>query len=264
VELLLEAIYRRYAYDFRGYASASLRRRLWHRALLERLPTLSSLQERVLHDPACMDRLLGDLSINVTEMFRDPGFHRALRERVFRLLRTYPFTRIWIAGCSTGEELLSVAVALREEGLLERARLYATDMNDEVLDRARHAAFPLERMAAYKRNYEEAGGRGKLDDHYVVDGDRARFDPTLLAGVVFAQHNLATDGPFNEFHLVLCRNVMIYFGRGLQDEVLRLFDSSLAPLGVLGLGRKETLAGSAVEDRFEPIVLDERLYRRRS
>lgn len=264
VALLLDAIHRRYGYDFRGYAAAALRRRLWHRATLEQLRTLSGLQERILHDPDCMDRLLRDLSINVTAMFRDPGFHRALRERVFPILRTYPFIRVWIAGCSTGEELVSVAVALREEGLLERARLYATDLNAEVVARAREAAFPLERMASYGRNYLEAGGRDDLRAHYVMDGDRARFDPTLLEGAVLAQHNLATDGPFNEFHLVVCRNVMIYFGRPLQDRVLRLFDDSLAPLGLLGLGRKETLAGSAVEDHFQALVAEERIFRRRS
>lgn len=262
--LLLEAIYRRYGYDFRGYATAALRRRLWHRVALEQLHTLSGLQERILHDTECMDRLLRDLSINVTEMFRDPGFHRALRDRVFPILGTYPFIRVWVAGCSTGEELVSIAIALREATLLERTRLYATDLNAEVVARAREGAFPLERMASYTRNYLEAGGRGELHAHYVVDGRQARFDPELLRGAVFAQHNLATDGPFNEFHLVLCRNVMIYFGRPLQNRVLRLFDDSLAPLGLLGLGRKETLAGSAVEDRYHALVSEERIFRRRS
>ncbi len=264
MELLLEAIHRRYAYDFRGYATASLRRRLWHRAMLERLTTLSGLQERIMHDPACMDRLLGDLSINVTEMFRDPGFHRALRDRALPLLRTYPFIRIWIAGCSTGEELLSVAITLREEGLLTRARIYATDMSADVLASARSGVLPLGRMQDYARNYAEAGGPGRLGDHFEVDGDEARFDAELTASVVFAQHNLATDGLFNEFHLVLCRNVMIYFGRDLQDRVLRLFDDSLAPLGLLGLGSRETLAGSSVEDRFEAVVPEHRLFRRRA
>jgi chemotaxis protein methyltransferase CheR len=231
---------------------------------LERTGTLSGLQERILHDPDVMDRLLTDLSINVTEMFRDPGFHRALRERIVPTLRTYPFVRIWVAGCSTGEELFSVAIMLREEGLLERARIYATDMNDEVLAHARSGSFPLERLAGYTRNYLEAGGGSELVSYYRVDGDRAIFDPELVANVVFAQHNLAMDGPFNEFNLVLCRNVMIYFGRALQDRVLRLFDDSLASLGILALGRKETLGGSEVEGRFEAIVPEERIYRRRS
>jgi chemotaxis protein methyltransferase CheR len=263
VDLLLEAIYRRYHYDFRGYASASLRRRLWRRMTLERTSTLTGLQERLLHDPEVMDRLLGDLSINVTELFRDPGFHLALRRRVFPTLRTYPFVRIWIAGCSTGEELYSVAIALHEEGLLDRARIYATDINADVLARARAGSFPLERLAGYSRNYLEAGGSGELVSYYRVDGDRAVFDPALMRNVVFAQHNLAMDGSFNEFNLVLCRNVMIYFGRTLQDRVLGLFESSLAPLGILALGRKETLTGSEVEGRFEPVVPEERIYRRR-
>jgi chemotaxis protein methyltransferase CheR len=263
VDLLLEAIYRRYHYDFRGYASASLRRRLWRRMTLERTTTLTGLQERILHDPDVMERLLGDLSINVTELFRDPGFHLALRRRVIPTLRTYPFVRIWIAGCSTGEELYSVAIALHEEGLLDRARIYATDINADVLARARAGSFPLERLAGYSRNYLEAGGSGELVSYYRVDGDRAVFDPALMGNVVFAQHNLAMDGPFNEFNLVLCRNVMIYFGRTLQDRVLGLFESSLAPLGILALGRKETLTGSEVEGRFEPVVPEERIYRRR-
>ena len=262
VDLLLEAIFRAYAYDFRGYASASLRRRLWRRAALEGVDNLSGLQERILHDPSCLDRLLADLSINVTEMFRDPGFHLALRERVMPVLHTYPFVRVWIAGCSTGEELYSVAIALREEGLLERARLYATDMNDTVLSRARAGSFPLERLARYTRNYLDAGGRQEFSSYYRVDGDQAVFDPTLVRNVVFAQHNLAMDGSFNEFQLIVCRNVMIYFGKPLQDRVLQLFDDSLASLGVLALGHKETISRTVLEPRYEALVGAERIYRR--
>ena len=261
LDLLLEAIHRRYAYDFRGYARASLRRRMWHRAVLERVDTLSALQDRLLHDPAVMDRLLSDLSINVTEMFRDPGFHAALRERVFPLLRTYPFVRAWVAGCSTGEEVVSLAIGLRESGLLDRARIYATDIDADVLERARAGAFPLDRVQAYTQNYLRAGGQEAFSSYYTVRGGRAIFDPALLQRVVFAQHNLATDGSFNEFQLVLCRNVMIYFGRQLQDRVLGLFAESLGRFGILGLGRKESLAGTAVEDRFEVLDTREKLYR---
>ncbi len=175
-------IHRRYGYDFRGYALASLRRRLWHRVYGEGLETISGLQERVLHDPACMDRLLRDLSINVTEMFRDPSFHRALREQVFPLLRTYPFIRIWNAGCSTGEEIYSLAIALREEGLLERTRIYATDIDEAALQRARSGAFPLERMQLYTENYLRAGGTESFSRYYSADGDVARFDPALARG----------------------------------------------------------------------------------
>jgi chemotaxis protein methyltransferase CheR len=262
LELLLEAIYQRYGYDFRGYARASLRRRLWRRADLEGLRSLSGLQERVLHDPRCMQRVLADLSINVTAMFRDPGFHLALRRWVLPELRTHPFVRVWVAGCSTGEEVVSIAIALREEGMLERTRIYATDMDTDVLSRARSGAFALEKVRDYTRNYLAAGGAEAFSAYYTVTGDRAVFDADLLREVVFAQHNLATDRSFNEFHLIICRNVLIYFGRELQDRVLRLFDESLPRRGVLGLGRKETLRGTAIEDGYEPFLESERIYRR--
>jgi len=262
LDLLLEAVYRRYGYDFRGYARASLRRRLWRRADLEGLRSMSGLQERILHDPGCMERLLADLSISVTAMFRDPGFHRALRSDVLPELRTHPFVRIWVAGCATGEEVLSVAIALREEGMLDRTRIYATDMDADVLARARRGSFALEKVRDYTRNYLAAGGTEAFSAYYSVSGDRATFDPALLQAVVFAQHNLATDHSFNEFNVVICRNVLIYFGRDLQDRVLRLFDESLPRRGVLALGRKETLRGTAIEDRYEAVVEAERIYRR--
>ncbi|HVF78916.1 MAG TPA: protein-glutamate O-methyltransferase CheR [Solirubrobacteraceae bacterium] len=263
IDLLLEAIQRRYGYDFRGYALASLRRRLWHRAYGEGLETLSGLQERVLHDPSCMDRLLRDLSINVTEMFRDPSFHRALREHVFPLLRTHPFIRIWNAGCSTGEEIYSLAIALHEEGLLERSRIYATDIDDGALDRARSGTFPLERMQRYTENYQRAAGSEAFSSYYSVSGGLARFDPALARGIVFAQHNLVTDGSFNEFQLILCRNVLIYFGPKLQEDVLALFGLSMTRRGILALGRKESLRHSTHADEYEPLVERERIFRRR-
>ena len=262
LELLLEAIYQRYGYDFRGYARASLRRRLWRRADLEGLRSLSGLQERVLHDPGCLERLLADLSINVTAMFRDPGFHLALRRQVLPELRTHPFIRVWVAGCSTGEEVLSIAIALREEGMLERSRIYATDMDTDVLQRAREGAFALDKVREYTRNYLAAGGGEAFSHYYSVTGERAVFDAELLRPVVFAQHNLATDHSFNEFQLILCRNVLIYFGRELQDRVLRLFHESLPRRGVLALGRKETLRNTAIEDGFEDFLEAERIYRR--
>jgi len=264
MDLLLEAIQRRYGYDFRGYAAASLRRRLWHRVYAEHLETLSGLQERVLHDPACMERLLRDLSINVTEMFRDPGFHRALRARVFPLLRTHPFIRVWNAGCSTGEESYSLAIALREEGLLERTRIYATDINHEALERAGAGAFPLERMQRYTENYLRAGGTEAFSSYYTADGDSARFDRSLVEGIVLAQHNLVTDGSFNEFHLIVCRNVMIYFGSALQEEVLQLFGDSMTRDGILALGRKESIRRSRHADGYEPLDEAEKIYRRRA
>lgn len=264
IELLLEAVQRRYGYDFRGYAIASLRRRLWHRALAEGLKTISGLQERILHEPGCMDRLLRDLSINVTEMFRDPGFYRALRERVFPLLRTHPFIRVWNAGCSTGEESYSMAIALREEGLLERTRIYATDIDETALARARAGAFPLERMQRYTENYLRAGGSETFSSYYAVEGDSARFDPSLRDGIVVAQHNLVTDRSFNEFHLIVCRNVMIYFGSDLQEEVLQLFGDSMTRFGILALGRKESIRRTRHADRYEPLDEAEKIFRLRS
>ncbi|MEA2716269.1 MAG: chemotaxis protein methyltransferase CheR, partial [Actinomycetota bacterium] len=196
LDVLLEAVFRRYGFDFRNYARASLRRRMARRRDLEGLSTLSGLLERLLHDPACMERLLLDLSINVTAMFRDPGFYRALRRTVVPVLRTYPFLRIWNAGCSTGEETFSLAILLAEEGLLDRTRIYATDINQAVLGRARDGVFPLEKMREYTENYLAAGGTRSFSEYYVAAYDGARFDPALAANVVFAQHNLVADRSF--------------------------------------------------------------------
>jgi chemotaxis protein methyltransferase CheR len=262
IELLLEAIHRVHGYDFRGYALASLRRRLWHRVYGEGLQTLSGLQERILHEPGCMERLLRDLSINVTEMFRDPSFYVALRERVFPLLRTHPFIRVWQAGCSTGEEIYSLAIALREEGLLDRTRIYATDINADVLRRASSATFPLERMQRYTENYLRAGGTESFSSYYSADGDSARFDQALGENIVLAQHNLVTDGSFNEFHLIVCRNVMIYFGSALQEEVLQLFADSMTRNGILALGRKESIRRSRHAAEYDALDEAEKIFRR--
>jgi chemotaxis protein methyltransferase CheR len=262
VDLLLEAVYRRYSYDFRGYARASLRRRLWRRAMEEGVQTISGLQDRVLHDPAVMDRLLRDLSINVTEMFRDPGFFRVLREKVVPIMRTYPYARVWNAGCSTGEETYSIAIVLAEAGLLDRVRIYATDMNDDVLGTAREGAFELDRIERYAENYERAGGVRGLDRYFSVRNGRATFARSLVDGTVFAQHNLAQDAAFNDFHLIVCRNVMIYFARPLQERVHELFLASLVRFGVLALGHKESVIASH-EDRYEVLDPDEKLYRRK-
>jgi chemotaxis protein methyltransferase CheR len=260
--LLLEGIYRRYGFDFREYAPASLRRRVWRRVHAERLETISGLQAKLLHDPACMERLLLDLSINVTAMFRDPGFYVAFREKVVPQLRTYPFTRIWVAGCSTGEEVYSLAILLDEEGLYERTRIYATDINETVLERARAGVFPLEKMKEYTQNYIRAGGRRAFSEYYLAAYDDAQFQRSLVENVVFAQHNLVSDRSFNDFNVVVCRNVMIYFDRGLQNRVHGLFYESLVHLGVLGLGRKEAIRFSPYEDRYEDLDAEERLYRK--
>jgi chemotaxis protein methyltransferase CheR len=264
LDVLLEAIVRVYGYDFRNYARASLRRRLWRRVTAEGRTSLTGLLEAVLHDPAAMERLRVDLSVTVTSMFRDPPFFLALREQVVPLLRTYPFVRVWVAGCASGEEVYSLAILLREEGLVDRARIYATDVSDDVLDRAQEGLVPLDKMREYSSNYLEGGGREGLSRYYEVDGRWARLDPSLRDGVVFARHNLATDGTFNEFHLILCRNVLIYFDRTLQLQVHQLFDDSLVPLGILGLGARESMATSPLEDRYEPLDAEVRLYRKTS
>jgi len=262
LDCLLEAVYRRYGFAFREYAPASLRRRVNRRVKLEELPSISALQDQLLRDPDVMQRLLLDLSINVTAMFRDPTFHLAFREKVVPLLRTYPFTRIWIAGCSTGEEVYSLAILLEEESLYERARIYATDINEAVVERARLGVFPLAKMQDYTRNYIGAGGKRSFSDYYVSAYDGAAFDRALVRNVVFAQHNLVSDHSFNEFHVIVCRNVMIYFERSLQQRVLDLFDESLARLGVLALGHKESLRSSALAEKYEELDTPERLYRK--
>jgi chemotaxis protein methyltransferase CheR len=260
--LLLEGVYRRYGFDFREYAPASLRRRVWRRVHAEGLSTVSALQDKLLHDSACMERLLLDLSINVTAMFRDPTFYVRLREKVVPLLRTYPFTRIWVAGCSTGEEVYSLAILLHEEELYDRTRIYATDINESVLDRARSGVFPLDKMREYTENYIKAGGQRAFSEYYLAKYDGAQFQRSLVDNVVFAQHNLVSDRSFNEFNVVVCRNVMIYFDRALQDKVHRLFYESLVTFGVLALGAKESIKFSPFEERYEELDANERLYKK--
>lgn len=262
LDCLLDAVYRRYGFDFREYAPASLRRRVNRRVKLEELPSISALQDQLLRDPDVMQRLLLDLSINVTAMFRDPTFHLAFREKVIPMLRTYPFSRIWVAGCSTGEEVYSLAILLEEESLYDRTRIYATDINEAVLERARLGVFPLARMQDYTRNYIDAGGKRSFSDYYTSAYDGAAFDRSLMRNVVFAQHNLAMDRSFNEFHVIVCRNVMIYFERSLQERVFELFDDSLARLGILALGHKESLNMSSRSDRYKELDPLERLYRK--
>src|SRR6187551_3337322 len=237
IDLLVEAIYRRYGFDFRNYAPASLKRRIQRRMSAERVGSVSALQERVLHEPAVMERLLLDLSVNVTAMFRDPGFYVVFREKVVPLLRTYPFVRIWNAGCATGEETYSLAILLKEEGIYDKARIYATDFNQTAIEQARAGVFPLDRMRDYTANYIRAGGQRSFSEYYVAGYDGAQFQA------------------------IVCRNVMIYFDRDLQERVHALFYDSLVTLGVLGLGRRESARFTSFGDRYEPIDTDERVYR---
>jgi len=262
IELLLEGIFRHYGFDFRAYAYASIRRRLWKRIEEEGLSSVSALQEGVLHEPALMEKLLLDLSINVTAMFRDPSFYVTFREHVVPLLRTYPFIRIWHAGCSTGEEVYSMAMLLREEGLYDRSRIYATDINEVVLQRAKAGIFPLERMQEYTENYMRAGGKRSFSEYYTAKYGGALFDQSLTKNVVFSQHNLVTDRSFSEFNVILCRNVLIYFDKTLQSKVHSLFYDSLAMFGVLVLGSKETLRFMAHEECYEQMAPPEKIFRK--
>lgn len=262
IDLLLEGVFRHYGFDFRSYAYSSLKRRLWKRVAAEGMRSISELQDRVLHDPNVMEKLLLDLSINVSSMFRDPSFYRCFREKVIPVLRTYPFIRIWHAGCSTGEEVYSMAILLHEEGLYGRSRIYATDINEVVLQTAKNGIYPAEKMQEYTQNYIKAGGTRDFSSYYTAKYDAALFDSTLMKNVVYSQHNLVTDRSFSEFNVVLCRNVMIYFDRKLQDCVHALFYESLVPFGFLGLGSKESMRFSKYETCYEQIDEREKLYRR--
>jgi chemotaxis protein methyltransferase CheR len=262
ITLILEGIFRQYGYDFRNYARASIRRRLYNCVRSESLNSISGLQESVMHDPSCMARLLAALTVHSTAMFRDPSFYRAFRSKVIPTLETYPFVRIWHAGCSTGEEVYSLAILLTEEGIYDRCRIYATDLSDAVLERAKQGIFPLSAMKEYTENYVKGQGKGEFSEYYTARYDHVVFRPELRGNVVFAPHNLVTDGSFNEFNIILCRNVMIYFNRDLQNQVHELLYRSLARLGVLGLGKKESMRFTPHEGRYRELDAAERLYRK--
>jgi chemotaxis protein methyltransferase CheR len=262
LRMLIEAVYLQYNYDFRDYTGASQKRRVLHALREMDCPTISALQAKVMHDPAAFTQLLQYLTIPVTEMFRDPSFYLSLREQVVPFLKTYPSLKIWVAGCSTGQEVYSMAIMLREEGLLERAILYATDINPQSLDTARRGVFPLEYMQLYTENYQAAGGKTAFSDYYTAAYGGARFDQSLVENVTFADHSLATDSVFSETHLISCRNVMIYFNRKLQNRVFGLFHESLCHRGFLALGSKESIDFSDYGGRFDALAKRERIYRK--
>jgi chemotaxis protein methyltransferase CheR len=262
LELLLEAVFRLYGYDFRDYARTSMRRRVANIMGQEGVDTISALQERVLHDRGSWERFLNGISVNVSAMFRDPGFFLAFRQHAVPLLRTYPFIRVWQAGCSLGEEAYSLAILLEEEGLYERSLIYATDINEVTLRQAREGIYPAELMQKYTQNYLQSGGQRSFSEYYTARYDLAILRPTLQRNIVFSQHNLVSDGPFNEFNVILCRNVMIYFNRPLQERTHGLFAASLGMFGILGLGARESLRFIPQERMYEPLVPAEKLYRR--
>jgi chemotaxis protein methyltransferase CheR len=260
--LLLEAIYRAYHYDFRAYAEASLRRRVLSAVAHYQCETISRLQERVLRSPQLFAELLRFLTVQVSDMFRDPPYFRALREVVVPYLHTYPTIRVWVAGCSTGEEAYAVAILLHEAGLLGRSLIYATDINPESLQVAQAGVYDGTRIPRFSENYLAAGGRASFSDYYAAAYGGAVMDRRLKQAIVFSDHSLATDSVFAEVHLASCRNVLIYFDRDLQDRALRLLHDSLVRKGYLGLGSKETLRFSSLADAFVEVVPDLRVYQR--
>ena len=263
LRLLVDAIYLKYHYDFRRYAAASLKRRLTSAPSRFGCRTLSQLQDKVLHDPATFPALLSFLTVPVSEMFRDPTYFRSLREKVVPLLRTYPSLKVWIAGCSTGEEVYSLAILLREEDLLERTLIYATDINPQSLQKAAAGIYAIDRIAGFTENHRNSGGRASLSDYYTAAYGRAILDKSLRERIVFSDHSLATDSVFAEVHLVSCRNVLIYFNRELQDRALGLFRDSLCRHGFLGIGSKESLRFTSVAGAFQAFVAKERIYQKR-
>lgn len=263
IKLLLEAIYLKYGYDFRNYSMASIKRRLFHRLLASELKSLSEMQNKLLYDTAFFETMLLDLSINVTEMFRDPLFYLALRTKVIPILETYPFIKVWNAGCSSGEEVYSMAILLKEEGLYQRTQIYATDFNEVILSKAKEGIFPIDCMKQYTSNYIKAGGKNSFSDYYTAKYDSAMIERDLKTNVVFADHNLVTDGVFGEMNLIMCRNVLIYFDKKLQNRALNLFCESLCHGGFLCLGSKESIRFSECADNFENVVEGQVIYRKK-
>lgn len=262
--LLLEGIFLKFGYDFRSYAEASLGRRIEAVQARFQIKDEMELLAKLLKEPEFFREVLPYLTVSTTEMFRDPAFFRSLRENVMPRLRTYPTVNVWLAGCSTGEEVYSMAILLREEGLAERATVFATDLNPMALEKARHGIYDLETVKTFTKNYTAAGGTRSPSDYYTAEYGSARFRPFLRENVTFAEHNLVTDFVFAETHLILCRNVMIYFDRDLQERALGLFHESLIPHGFLGLGSKETVRFSGYETSFRPLDAAQKIYQKDS
>ncbi|WBF66553.1 protein-glutamate O-methyltransferase CheR [Desulfovibrio subterraneus] len=263
IELLLEAIYRKYGYDFRNYACAHTKRRLEHRRALEGLSSYAQMMHHIIYDESFFETVLLDLSINVTEMFRDPWFYKKVRQSVVPHLHTYPFIKVWHAGCSAGQEVYSMGILLEEEGMRERVQIYATDFNEIVLQKAKDGIYPVDLVREYTSNYQKAGGTQSFSDYYTADYSSVVMKHSLRDQVLFSSHNLVTDGVFGEMNVIFCRNVLIYFNRELQNKVLKLFYDSLCPGGFLCLGSKETLMFSEIADKFEVIADREKIYRKK-
>lgn len=263
IQLLLEAIFIKYGYDFRQYSCAHTKRRLMHRLSLEDMDNFAQMQHRLIHDRDFFETLLLDLSINVTEMFRDPWFYEKVRESIMPHLKTYPHIKVWHAGCSAGQEVYSMGILLDEEGMKNRSQIYATDFNERILVKAKDGIYPMDLVREYTTNYQKAGGTKSFSDYYTADYDNVVMKRSLREQVLFSSHNLVTDGPFGEMHVIFCRNVLIYFNRELQNRVLNLFYESLCPGGFLCLGSKENLKFSSVADKFDVVAEREKIYRKK-
>ncbi|GHE42486.1 CheR family methyltransferase [Sphingobacterium griseoflavum] len=253
LEILLNDVFSVYGYDFTQYSKASLKRRVNRICVIDKFTSFAELRYHLLHHPEYLQRFVEEITVNVTEMFRDPGFFKALRDKVLPQLGTYPFIRIWLAGCSTGEEAYSMAILLREANLYNRSLIYATDLNPGVLEKAAKGIFPIAQMKLYSENYMLSGGLQDFSSYYMANYDVAKFDTKLSERIIFATHNLVSDSSFNEFQLVVCRNVLIYFDKELQNQVFTLFDESLDSLGFLALGAKETIRFSNLENRYKQL-----------
>lgn len=263
IRLLLEAIFQVYHYDFRGYSMGSIKRRLVQAKTVFRCNSISQLQDKVLHDPSMLTQLLSFLTVQVSELFRDPHYFKTIRENIIPHLRTYPSLKVWVAGCSSGEELYSLSILFREEGLWEKTMFYATDINPDALKKAEAGIFDLDRMQLFTTNYQRAGGTKSLSDYYTAAYGSATFDRSLRERAVFSDHSLVTDEVFGEMHFISCRNVLIYFDRDLQNRAIGLFKSSLARKGFLGLGSKETLRFSDHSSDFEEFAREDKIYQKR-
>ncbi len=263
VESLLEAIFHKYGYDFKNYSRAHIKRRILRRVKALNLNSIKELESMILQDREEFCFLLDDFSINVTEMFRDPSFYKAFRQEVVPILRTYPFIRIWHAGCATGEEVYSMAILLKEEGLYDRCQIYATDFNEFVLEKAKNAVYDISLVKDYTRNYQEAAGKASFSDYYMADDTSISLDKSLKEKIIFADHNLVTDGVFGEMHVIVCRNVLIYFNKDLQNKTLGLFYDSLNLGCFLCLGSKETIKFSDFEMKFNNLVKEEKIFQKK-
>jgi len=264
LEAILEDVVELYGYDFTNYSRASLRRRVARLVVKDRFSSFAEFRYKLRSDKTYFKRFVEEITVNVTEMFRDPAFYRSLREDVLPLLATHPVIRIWHAGCASGEEVYSMAILLHEANLLKKSLLYATDINPSVLEKVRHGIYPISQMKQYSENYILSGGKNDFSSYYTAQYSSAKFDEFLSKRIVLATHNLVSDRSFNEFQLILCRNVMIYFDKPFQDRVLRLFYDSLEMFGYLGLGSKETLKFAEINQKFKQLESKERIWRKTS